>query len=271
MICHFIKKPHNDAHYMYGTYVQSTYVQSLFEINFSILFTDDTTDCRIDFKSCDNVSTAFTKLFAEFQRAINSLNKNDFHVVKNACMIQAKEPLFSSLQNASNSYCLFQAFLENRVYCNWINLSFLSIIANSYINDSLVKLINDYKQVIFSKSLYEVWNFLPHFSVKDKVNKYYSELTQKLADKNPRNMTVQELLASEPESTHKIAMLFAVVQESSLLISWLIPTDEVYQAYLSFLSVPQRLRRDNFVQFGCWMAHFPDCVLQEQRKRHGQC
>ena len=186
-------------------------------------------------------------------------------------MSQAQEPLLSSLQDASDGCCLFEVFSKNHAYCNWINLRFLDIIANSYVDDSLVKLIKDYKRAIFSKSLHEVWNSLPHFSVKDEVHKCFSELKQKLADKNPHNMTVQELLESEPKLTCKIAMFLAVVQKSSLLISWLIPTDEVYQAYLSFLIVPQQSRKDCFVQFGSWMAHHPDCVLQEEKKMHGQC
>ena len=82
-------------------------------------------------------------------------------------------------------------------------------------------------------------------------------------------MTVQQLLDSEPQLTRKIALLIAVVQAESLLISWLIPTDEVYQAYLSFLAVPCRKRIDSYVQFGNWLAHLPECVLEEEWKRLG--
>ena len=197
--------------------------------------------------------------------------KNDyFYAIKNVCVNQAKEPLHTALRCASNSHCFFEAFSDNYIHCNWINLRFLEIIANSYVNDSLVNLIKDYKQAVFSKSLREVWSSLPHSSVKDEIDKYYSELKQKLGDRNPDNMTVQQLLHSEPQLTRKIALLFAVVREESLLISWLIPTDQVYQAYLSFLTVPQQERIDNFIQFGNWMAHLPECVLQEEQKRLGQ-
>ena len=198
------------------------------------------------------------------------MNYDDFCIIRDVCVVQAKEPLYSSLRLASDSRCLFKAFSENNMYFNWIHLSFLEIIANSYINDSLVNLIKDYKQAIFSKSLREVWNSLPHSSVKDKIDNYYSELKQKLGDKDPDNMTVQQLLHSEPQLTRKIALLIAVVREESLLISWLIPTDEMYQAYLSFLTVPQQERIDNFIQFGYWMAHLPEYVLQEEHKRFGE-
>ena len=224
----------------------------------------------MDFKACNNVSIAFAKLYSRFQIAINSLNDDYFYVVKNACVVQANEPLYSSLRRASNSHCLFEAFSDNNLYCNWINLSFLEIIANSYVNDSLVNLIKDYKQVIFSKSLREVWSSLPHSSVKDEIDNHYSELKQKLGDKDPDNMTVQQLLHNEPQLTRKIALLLAVVRAESLLISWLIPTDEVYQAYLSFLTVPRQKRIDSFIQFGSWKAHLPECVLQEEKKRFGE-
>ena len=185
-------------------------------------------------------------------------------------MVQAKEPLYSSLRLASDSRCLFKTFSENYMYFNWIHLSFLEIIAYSYVNDSLVNLIKDYKQAIFSKSLREVWSSLPHSSVKDKIDNYYTELKQKLEGKDPDNMTVQQLLQSEPQLTRKIALLIAVVREESLFISWLIPTDEVYQAYLSFLTVSQQERKDNFIQFGNWIAHLSGHVLQEEYKRFGE-
>ena len=239
----------------------------------TIFLTDDHSlkdDGKVDFKAFDNVSNAFAKLYSIFQIAINALKDDYFYVIKNACVSQAGEPLHSLLRCASNSHCFFEAFSDNYIYCNWINLMFLEIIANSYVNDSLVKLIKDYKQAIFSKSLQDVWRFLPHYySVKDEIDKHYSELQQKL-DRNPDNMTIQELLDSEPKLTIEIGLLLAVVKINSLLISWLIPTDDVYQAYLSFLTVPQQERIDKFIQFGNWMAHLPECVLQEEQKRLGE-
>ena len=197
------------------------------------------------------------------------MNEDDFCIIRDACVVQAKEPLYSGLRGASDSRSLFKTFSENQMYFNWIHLSFLDIIANSYVDDSLVHVIKDYKQAIFSKSLREVCSSLPHTSVKDEIDTYYSELKQKLGDRDPDNMTVEQLLHSQPQLTKKIARLIAVVQEDSLLISWLIPTDEVYQSYLSFLTVPQQSRKDTFVQFGNWMAHSPPCALLEEKKTFG--
>ena len=219
---------------------------------------------------CGNVRAAFTKLLIKFQKAINSLDDDDFHMIKNTCVFQANEPLRSSLRRASNGHHLFDALSEKHTYCNWIYLCFLEIIADSYINNSLKDLIENYKQAVFTKSLREVWNSLPHSSKKNEIDNYFSEIKQKLGERNPDDMTIQELLDSQPQLTMKIALLIGIVQEGSLLISWLIPTDEVYEAYLSFLTVPQQSRKDTFIQFGNWVAHSPGCVLQEEHKKFGE-
>ena len=164
-------------------------------------------------------------------------------------------------------------FSENHTYLNWIYLSFLEIIASSYklyVNDSLMKLIKDYKEAVFSKSLREVLKSLPHEPVKGEVDKYYSEIQQRLDNKNLDNMTIQQLLDSEPGLTREIGLLIAVIREKCVIISWLIPTDEVYQAYLTFLSVPHQSRKDSFIRFRNWVAHLPKYVLQEEQKKFGQ-
>ena len=227
-------------------------------------------NCKFDFKSCNNVHVAFTKLLTTIQNAVNALNEKSFSVIQNACVFHAPEPLCTPLSCASDSCHLFKALAENYSYCNWIHLSFLEIIANSYVDNSLVNLIKGYKQGIFTKSLHDVWKSLPHSSVENEIDKYYTEIKQNLGDRNPDNMTVQELLDSQPQLTMKIALLIGKVQKGSLLISWLIPTNEVYEAYLSFLTVPQQSRKDTFIQFGDWVAHSPGCVLQEERKKFGQ-
>ena len=94
-------------------------------------------------------------------------------------------------------------------------------------------------------------------------DKYYSKLKTSFSDKDPDNLTVEELIKTKPQLAKDIAMCIAVVEEGSLVVTWLIPTDELYQAYLSFLTVPQQSRMDELVQFGNWMAYLPKNVLQE--------
>ena len=222
---------------------------------------------KVNFEKFKNVSSAFTKLFSIFQKAISSLNNNEFQIIKTVCVAQANEPLRNLLQSASDSHRFFQVLAVNNMYCNWIRVNFLEIIAHAYINEHLVNLITDYQKVMFSKPLNEVWNSLPHYSVRDK---YYTELKATFDDKDPDSVTVEELFKITPDLAKEIEMLIAVVQKKSLVISWLIPTDKVYEVYLSFLTVPQQSRTDRLLEFGDWMAYVPQSVLLEERKSFGQ-
>ena len=248
------------------------YIQSLYNVvcYFVCLYagthgTEDT--YKINFEEFKNVSSAFTRLFSIFQKAISSLNDNDFQIIKTVCVAQANEPLRNLLQSASDSHHFFQVLAVNNMYCNWIRVNFLEIIAHAYANDHLVNLIANYKKVIFSKRLHEVWNSLPYYSVRDK---YYTELKATFDDKDPDSVTVEELFKITPDLAKEIEMLIAVVQKKSLVVSWLVPTNEVYEAYLSFLTVPQQSRMDRLLEFGNWMAYLPQFVLLEEQKSFGQ-
>ena len=183
------------------------------------------------------------------------------------CVAQSKQPLSTLLRCASDSHSFFSVLAENNIYCNWIRISFLEIIAHAHTDENLVKLIDNYKKSTFSKPLHKVWSHLPHYSIRDK---FYTELKATFHDKDPDSVTVEELVKITPELAKEIEMLIAVVQQKSLVISWLIPTDKVYQAYLSFLTVPQQSRTDQLLEFGSWMAYLPRSVLVEEQKCFGQ-
>ena len=227
---------------------------------------DDYSFRDIDFTTIDKVSNAYSKLFSIFQEATDALNDKEFQRIKNACISradQADKRLCDSLQQASGSVHLFRALTP---YCNWMCIEYLETIAYAYKNDNLSNLIKNYSRVIFSKRLRDVWNCFPFYSVKDK---YYTKLTAIFDDKDPDDLTVEELSRRKPQLARKIAMLITVVQRRSLLISWLIPTNKVYQNYLSFLTVPQQSRNDILVKFGNWIAYLPQHVLEMQQIKFG--
>ena len=226
---------------------------------------------EINFEEFENVSSAFSSLFSIFLKVISYLNYRDFQIVKTACIIQADKPLRNLLESASDSPCFFQILAANNMYCNWIRVDFLEIIAhacvNKHVNKLLVNLIKNYKKVIFSKPLHKVWSSLPHYSVRDK---YYDKLKATFDDKDPDNVTIDELFKRLPDLAKEIQMIFAVVQKGSLIVHWLIQTDKVYEAYLSFLNVPQQSRMDMLLEFGNWIAYPPHSVLVEEQKKFGQ-
>ena len=222
----------------------------------------DDTELKVNFSAYDDVSNAFAELFTICQKAIK-VSGEEFKTIRNSCVARASKPLRDLIKRATDTHCLFEILADNNKYCNWMNVSFLKVMAIACGNKHLQSLIKDYTDVIYSKPLREVWSCIPHYSVRDK---YYSKLKATFGDKDPDNMTVEELMKSRPQLAKEIAMLIAVVQWESLLVTWLIPTDEVYQAYLSFLAVPQQSRMDELVQFGNWMAYLPKNVLQKYNK-----
>ena len=223
---------------------------------------DDTKVNEVDFRAYKDVSDAFDVLFSICQKA-TKVSSNNFKALRNSCLARASEPLSSLIMHATNTDHLFEILARNNKYCNWMDVRFLKIIANACGNKQLQSLIEDYKAVVYSKPLREVMNCISHYSIKDK---YYSELKATFGDKDPDNTTVEELKKSKPQLAKEIALLIAVVQVDSLVVTWLIPTDEVYQTYLSFLTVPQQSRKDELIQLGTWMAYLPLNVLQNYGK-----
>ena len=216
----------------------------------------------MNFSTYDDVSNAFAELFTICQKAIK-VSGEEFRTIRNSCVARASEPLRGLIKRATDTHCLFEILADNNKYCNWMNVSFLKVMAIACGNKHLQSLIKNYTDVIYSKPLREVWSCIPHYSVRDK---YYSKLKATFGDKDPDNMTVEELIKSKPKLAKKIALLIAVVQWKSLLVTWLIPTNEVYQAYLSFLAVPQQSRMDELIQFGNWMAYLPRNILQKYKR-----
>ena len=216
----------------------------------------------MNFNTFEDVSNAFDQLFIICQK-VTKVSNEDFKAIRNSCLVRASESLRGLIKQAANTHCLFEILADNNKYCHWMDVRFLKIIAIACGNKQLQSLIENYTDVIYSKTLREVWDCIPHYSVRDK---YYSELKATFGEKDPDNMTVEELIKSKPQLAEEIAMLIAVVEKKSLLVTWLIPTDEVYQAYLSFLTVPQQSRKDELIQFGTWMAYPPQHVLQKYAK-----
>ena len=188
-------------------------------------------------------------------------------MIRNSCVAQAEEPLCSLLKQAPDSHHLFEALALNKPYCNWMRINFLEVIAIAYGKQSLEKLVQRYRCAIFSKPLHEVWDCISHISTK---HKFYTELQGKFDVQDPENMTIEDLIKTKPQLAKEIELHIAEVQRGSLIVTWLIPTVKLYQAYLSFLAVPQKSRKDVSVQFSTWIAYLPQHVLQEQQKKHGK-
>ena len=221
----------------------------------------------LDFTEYEDVSLAFLALFSRLQKEIKSYE--DFLVIKNACVARANQKLSREIKKTPDISSLFQVFADNKAHCNWLNIRFLEVIVTASGNSKLKEIIHKYKKVIYSKTLREVWGYIPYHTIRTK---YYSTLQAKFDGKDPDNVTVEQLIKiCEPYIVKDIAMQITIIEEGSLRITCHIPTNAVYQTYLSALIIPQELRLDSYLQIGDWIAYHPLHVLQSLLKEYCEC
>ena len=163
----------------------------------------DGTDMEIDFNAVD-ISIAFSQLVDTMVKVLKN-SSEDFRSIRNSCVARASEPLCGLIKHATNTCHLLEILSDNKNYCNWMDVRFLKVIANACGNKQLQSLIENYKAVIYSKKLHEIWDCIPYYLVKDK---YYSELKATFDDKDPSNMTIEELIKRKPLVAKEIAVLF---------------------------------------------------------------
>ena len=190
-----------------------------------------------------------------------------FPIIKTRCMAVTRGSFKELIKTqADNVYNFFILLSENILYCNWLDISLLKIIVIALSNKRLERLLDNYKKEIYSRKLQQVWKYIPHHSKKTK---YYSRVHAKFASKNPDNVTVQELITYSEKLANKIALLLMDVTINCLIVNWLVPTDKVYELFLSTLTVPQESRQEDFLQIGTWMVHHPHSVLQKLKMDFG--
>ena len=190
----------------------------------------------------------------------------DFKVIRTGCIARANRKVSKVIKDIQDIDSLFELFAENKQLCNWLDIRFLEAIATASGSSKLTNLIDNYKKVIYSKTLRDVLGCIPYHKVRTK---YYSRLQAKFDGKNPDNVTVEQLkMMCKPYLLKKIAKLIAIVEVNSLRITWLIPTNATYESYLSALMMPQELRLDSYLQIGDWVVHHPLHVLQNLQKEH---
>ena len=237
--------------YVYGTYI-SIY------LTFTARFNDDT----LDFTKL-NISVAFLSLLGKFQTEVKLKNYDDFETIKIACIACSDRKLGKQIQKRKDINSFFLFFAKNKLHCNCLNIGFLEVIAAASGNKKLINLIDNYKKVIYSKTLNEVWDYIPHHKMKTK---YFSKLRANFDAIGPSNVTVEQLQEMcKPDWIKKIAKLITL-KKGSLRITWLIPTEMVYEAYLSALMIPQELRMDSNLKIGDWVVYHPPHVLQDLQR-----
>ena len=174
-----------------------------------VLLNSDIEPCdirRMHFGGYEDVNTAFAKLFTVCKETVKFSDEN-FDLIRNSCVTRSSEPLRKVLKQTTNTDDLFEVLSENNKYCNWMDVTYLKAIATVSDNYQLLSLIKNYTDVIYSKTLGEIWNYMPYISVR---NKYYDEVKSKFSVKDSDIVILKELIKSEPKLAKSIAMLIAV-------------------------------------------------------------
>jgi len=218
---------------------------------------------QVNFASFETVTEAFSILMSKLQL---NVKHSKFQAARSLCIAKADKSLKDQFEKANDFDDLFDVLARNNLYCNWMNVKFFKEIAIVSQNEQLEKLVKNYEDAVFSKTLQEVWNCIPHYEIR---NKFYSQLQLVFNDENPNTITVRRLKQQcQSQLATDIALYVMDIWENCIIITYLISTNEVYQTFLSALTVPQESRLNGSLQIGAWMVYHPQSVLQELKKNH---
>lgn len=180
-------------------------------------------------------------------------------------MISANKNFEQTIKAVRSMEELLDVLAENKLHCNWIKIGFLEAIASR--SKMLKGLLRSYKAVFFSKKLSEIWGHLPQKFIR---NRYYKKLKAVFHDKDPDNTTVKEVKDySRYSQSTDLDDFIIELSNNCISITWLVPTDKVYQYFLSALTVRQESRQEDLLQIGTWVVHHPRSILQKLKMELG--
>ena len=223
------------------------------------MFADD----EIDFTKCKTVEEAFTLLITELQ---DNIPEYRLKYIKNSCVQQTNRKFLKCIKTRETVSSFFTLLLENKLHCNWINIHLLKHIVIASKVKELQKLIDKYEAEIHSKTLRQVWEYIPQLEFKK--SKYYKKIKAKFDSKTP-DVTVAELFECSRKLASKVAIDLIRVRANCLEITWVVPTDKVYELFLFALTIPQQSRQDDILQIGAWTVYHPQLVLEELKMKFG--
>ena len=200
-------------------------------------------------------------------RLQDNVPENRLENIKNRCIAVADGKFRECIKSQADTINkLFTLLSENKLYCNWINILLVEIIAIASGCKKLKNLVDSYRKAIHSRTLKQVWKYIPQHHIKTK---YYNKVDIKFNPKSPDDVTVEELISCSKKLANEIALLLMDVRANCLSITWLVPTDKVYHLVLSMLILPQETREEDFLQVGTWEIYHPQLVLQKLKMEFG--
>ena len=192
-----------------------------------------------EFESYNDVGKAFVALQTRMSLLLKHAN---FLPVRRACIAQTRNPGGAKLSQDFTEQISKKQNIDDLLdllifspYWSWIDIRILEVMVVASDNPQAVQLLNNYKDVVFSKKLIDL---LPNAPSKEVKEKYYEIVVSKV-NKDPNTMTVADLL----EFQYQLEVVIMDIQNGVCILEhlekgcielhWYIPTSYVHQAYKS--------------------------------------
>ena len=204
----------------------------------------------LNFTHCEDVDECFSRFTAAM---FEILSKAKFTSLRRACLensnrlggIALSKELKTRIETAQNLDRLFDVLCDSP-YWNWMNIKMLTKMAQASLSDAASKLIQQYKDEVYSRKLIDVLPQLPNLNISDTD---YTKAKEKWK-KDLNDVTVNDLVNhwSEVENIFNVeepTVLLDKVINGSIEIHWLIPTELVEHICQSVSNqIPIMLRCD---------------------------
>ena len=186
-------------------------------------------EAMVNFKDCKNPDECFSHFTAAMYKI---LSKVEFHLLCRACIenpgrlggVELPKDLKESIRASHSLSNLFDVLCDTP-YWNWMNIKMLGKMARASHLDAASKLIQQYRDEVFSRKVMEVLQQIPNPKISDK---YYTKVKEKW-NKNLDELTVNDVVNHWSE----VEQIFNVEEPTILLdhldgsveIYWLVPTE----------------------------------------------
>ena len=148
-------------------------------------------DYNIDFTRY-SITEAFVTLMSKIALCMK-VPQFDLGTARAACISVTADGKFQdSVRQVQSFDSLVKLLAENPIYCNWMDVRLLEVLAVSSQNKNLINLIEGFKKSVYSRTLEQAFRDIP--SLKKNFSKY-KDLIPTSQFKNPDDMKVKELLA----------------------------------------------------------------------------
>ena len=193
----------------------------------------------VDFSTFDEVEVMFSAFISALRKL---LSEDKFKMIRRGCisngkLLSAKLPNdFVDKINATKTLDDLFDEVVNSPYCNWMNIRLLEKMAAASLQSNACQLIEQYKDVVSSKKLKDIFEHIPEVSSLVTDN-YYSKIKQRW-NKEFDDLTVKDVIGQwcrleKIFDVEEPALLLERVIKGSVEFHWLIPSELVCHARYS--------------------------------------